>query len=1055
MTAEVEFCLLGPLLVRRAELVITISSAKQRVVLAALLVAGNAVVAQAQLIEALWGPHPPSTARAALQNHLSRLRRQLAELGVDRVRTSPHGYSIIVGEGELDSARFELLTEQARASARCGDWESASALLHEALSLWRGEPLADVPSELLAMREGQRLSEMRMNAIEARLDADLHLGRHADVIGELRQLIAAHPLREHPRAMLMLALYRNGQQADALAVYQQARTTLIAELGTEPGPELRQLELRILSADPELVEPPAPATGTAPAAAVLAAAAPAAAERTMPSSKAPRQLPAPVWHFAGRRRELAVLTAMLGDSGQTIATIDGPAGIGKTSLAVYWAHQVADTFPDGQLYVDLRGFDPSGTPVGPEEAIRGFLEVLAPSSGPGSGPVPANLDAQSALYRSLLTGQRMLIVLDNARDETQIRPLLPGSPGCLVVVTSRRQLGGLIAESGARPVSLDLLSESEALDLLASRLGAGRVAAEQEAAAELTGLCARLPLALAVAAARASMRASFPLTSLVAELRDTADRLAGLEVGDATTSVSAAFSWSCGQLSPIAARLLLLLGLHPGPDFTAAAAAALAAIEFTAARDALRELAHISLCAEHAPGRYTFHDLLRAFAHEQAAAQLPEEARNAALTRLLDHYLATAAVAVDVLMPAEQHLTPEVPQPASPIPSLPDPASASSWLDAERANLIAMVALAASGGWPRHATRFALVLFRYLDRRGDHGDAVAVHSHALQAARSIGDLGAQADSRRCLGCVAWWQGDYSRAAEHLAAALELHQRTGDRIGEARSLDSLGLVVARQGRYADAYRYHQQSQAIFSGLGDRLLTACAMENQSVVLARLGHYQEAGDRHRQTLAMFRQMKEPISEAGALDNLGVILLKTGHHEQAREHHEQALAAFRELGHPEGEAGALGNLGTLLASQGNHQQATLCHLASLNLFRELGDQSGEAAQLNQLGSSLASVSQLAAAFAAHREALALSERIGDRYELARANAALGKLQHDSGETRLARQHRKQALAIFTELGVPEADEVATALQESRHRADALSGADSPAGQARRSSPG
>jgi DNA-binding SARP family transcriptional activator/Tfp pilus assembly protein PilF len=1008
--AGVEFCLLGPLLVRRGSEVIPLPSGKQRVVLATLLLAGSAVVSHDGLIEALWGARPPASARAALQNHLSRLRQALSRLGIDRVSTEPGGYAISVDPGELDAARFESLVREARQASGEHDWDTAANQLRGALSLWRGEALADVPSESLAAREVPRLTELRMTALEARIDADLHLGRHAELIGELRQLTSVHPLRERLHAMLMLALYRNGQQADALAAYQRARTTLIEELGAEPGPELRQFEQRILTADPEL----------------------SAAPDWQPS-KVPRQLPAPVWHFAGRQRELAALTTMLTNAAGArsagrvaIATIDGPPGIGKTALAVHWAHQVADRFPDGQLYVDLRGFAPAGTPTKPAEAIRGFLDALAMPDA----SIPASLDAQSALYRSLLAGKHMLIVLDNARDEDQVRPLLPGSPGCVVLVTSRRQLGGLIAESAARRICLDLLSEAEALDLLTSRLGRGRVTGEHAAAAaELTSLCARLPLALAVAAARASMRDAFPLAVLTAELRDTAGRLAALEVRDASMSVPAAFSWSYEHLSATAARLFRLLGLHPGRDITIGTAGSLAGLGLPATRTALLELTDINLCAEHAPGRFTFHDLLRAFAAQQAGAHEPARSQRAALTGLFDYYLAAAAAAADIVAPAERSRRPRIPHPAAPLPPMDDPATAQAWLDAERANLVAASAMTAQG-WPDHAIRLASILFRYLDSGSHNSEAIAIHSHALAAARTIGDVTAHADSLRCLGAVAWRESRYQQAARHFREALGLYRSAGNQIGEGRCLDGLSLAVAKQGKYSEACALHEQAHAIFRELEDPLGEARSLDNHGVLLTRLGCYEEAEAQHRAALAVFRELDDQLAQAGALDNLAAVLARTGRQDDAREHHEQALARFRELGHRPGEAGALENLGLLLGRQGCHEQAAACHREALRLFREVGDKSGEAAGLNNVGVCLTTTGQLALARTAHEDALTLARQIDDPYQQAHAHNALARLCHLDGDEVGAGRHWNLALVIFTDLGVPEAEEVEASLR-------------------------
>jgi hypothetical protein len=539
-------------------------------------------------------------------------------------------------------------------------------VLGEALGLWRGAPLADADSRVLQDAQVPRLEQARLQAVEWRIEADLHLGRHGQLVPELTALVGEYPLREHARAQLMLALYRCGRQGEALAAYQDARRVLVAELGVEPAAELRGLHRRILAADPALASPAAgdsigTAAGDGGRAGIVGAAGLAG------GAVAPRQLPAAIAHFTGRASAMEALSRLAaGAAGSVaaggavvIAAIVGAAGIGKTALAVQWGQQNAGLFPSGQLYVNLRGFDPAGTPVEPGAAIRGFLETL----GVPGGQVPAGLDAQAGLYRSLVAGRRMLIVLGNARDSEQVRPLLPGSAGCLVLVTSRSQLAGLVAVDGAHPVALDVLTAGEADDLLSRRLGDGRVAAEPAAAGELAGLCARLPLALNITAARAIARPGVPLAVLAEELRGDQGRLAALEGGDAMASVRAVFSGSLRELDA-AASLFRLAGLHPGPDLDRYAAAALTGSRPEQAAGMLDLLARAHLVHAARPGRYGMHDLLRVYARELAAARDSDDGEDwqrAALTRLFDHYLHAAAAAMDTLFPAERHRRPRIP----------------------------------------------------------------------------------------------------------------------------------------------------------------------------------------------------------------------------------------------------------------------------------------------------------------------------------------------------------------------------------------------------------
>jgi DNA-binding SARP family transcriptional activator len=607
------------------------------------------VVSAESIAEALWDDDPPASARNTAQGYVKSLRRVLPP---GRVITRAPGYLIELQADELDLDRFSRLCDRARLAAGRRDWAGATGQLTEALALWRGEPLADVRSAALQRTEAPRLRELRIQAVESRIDAEMHLGRHRQLIADLRQLTGHEPLREVLHGQLMLALYRNGRQAEALEVFRAVASRLRDELGISPGPELDQLHQLILRADPALTSVQAPAAGIAGPASAQAppedgeCAMAEAAEPCLPQVS--RQLPMTTAHFVGRAAELETLTALLSSAvvAAPVAAISGPPGVGKTTLALCWAHLAADQFPDGQLYVNLRGFDASAEPVPAAAAIRGFLDALqVPAER-----IPAGLPAQAALYRSLLAGRRVLVVLDNARDAGQVRPLLPGTAGCLTVVTSRNRLPGLIAAQGARPLMLTPLSRGEAAELMARCIGAKRVADAGEAADEVIESCARLPLAISVAAARAAIRPGVPLAALAAELRDVTTRLDVLDTRDGDSSMRTVCSWSSEQLSPAAARMFRLLGLHPGPGVSLPAAASMAGLTLPGARSALEELQLSSLLTEERPGRYWFHDLLRVYAAEQVLVHEKPADRRCAVGRLLDHYLISAhrcAVFVD------------------------------------------------------------------------------------------------------------------------------------------------------------------------------------------------------------------------------------------------------------------------------------------------------------------------------------------------------------------------------------------------------------------------
>jgi DNA-binding SARP family transcriptional activator/tetratricopeptide (TPR) repeat protein len=929
MAVGLEFCLLGPLVVRRDGLAVPVPGGKPRAVLAALLLAAGELVTVDQLAEVLWGTEPPPSARVSLQNHVKRLRRALGEAGRTRIATRPGGYEMRLEAGELDVSRFQTSLARAQAAARDGRWEQASAQASAALLLWRGEPLADAGSELLAQRAVPYLEEIRLQAWETRLVSEVQLGHHDDAVVELRRLTGAYPLREQLHALLMLALVRCGRQGDALAAYQQARTVLAEELGADPGAGLQRLHQQILAADPALAAPE-------PAAAVPAGAA-LGHDGSAPGygGLVPRQLPAAAAYFCGRGRELAALTALLHQSGHdapgtvVISAIGGTPGVGKTALAVYWAHQVAARFGDGQLYVNLGGFDPSGTPAAPEAAIRGFLDAL----GVPPERVPPDPQAQAGLYRGLLADKRVLIVLDNARDEQQVRPLLPASPGSLVVVTSRSQLGGLAAAEGARLISLDVLSQAEAVQLLTARLGQARAAAEPGPVDEIARLCACLPLALAVAAARAAARPGFPLAALADELADSAGRLDALDAGDPGSSVRAVFSWSVRQLTGDATRMFGLLGLHPGADICVPAAASLAGIAEADARRLLRELARAHLIAEHRRGRYAFHDLLRAYAAEQARRTSRQADHTAAIGRVLDHYLHTAARAALLLNPSKEPAVLAPPRPGTAPGQPADYPQALAWFEAEHQVLLAAVTLAAGSGFDSHAWQLPWAMEPFMRLRGHWQEWAAAQRTALAAATRLADTAAQALSGRLLGMACTNLGDHDQARGHYTRSLTLYQRLGNRLGQAKIHYNLSFLAEQQGRYADALGHAEQALRLYQAIGAKASEAVTLNEIGWCHGLLGDYQQARPFCRQALTLCVETGDRRIEGHAWDSLGYA-----------EHH-------------------LGNLA----------QAAACYQRALSIAREVGDRRLEASTLTHLGDTRHAAGELAQAREAWQQALAI----------------------------------------------------------------------------------
>jgi DNA-binding SARP family transcriptional activator/Flp pilus assembly protein TadD len=976
MAPTLEFGLLGPLMVRCDGVPVTIQRGKQRVLLALLLLNAGQLVPVGELAETLWGAAPPPSASVTLRNYVKRLRHSLGETGRARISTYPGGYVISLNTDELDVARFHALLQSARAAARQHSWEIAAGQSRVALSLWRGPPLADVESEMLVLREAARLEEMRLQTVETCAESELYLGRHADLIPELRHLANVHPLRERLHVLLMVALYHDGRQAEALAAFQAARRTLAEDLGAEPGPELRELHQQILRGDTVLeASRPAPQTGTVVA------------------SITPRELPAPVQHFVGRTKELKQLARLMDGQGETpgavvISAIGGTAGVGKTALAVHWAHQASTRFPDGQIYLNLRGYDPDQRMPAAEALAR-----LLRSLGLADQDIPAEEEERAARYRTLVAGRRILVLLDNAGEVDQVRPLLPAPPG-VVLVTSRDSLAGLVAREGARRLDLDLLPPADAAGLLRALIGA-RVDADPAATAALAEQCCQLPLALRLAAELAVSRPGISLADLVRELADQQRRIDLFDAaGDPRTAVRAVFSWSYQHLDTDAARAFRLVALHPGTDVGLYAVAAL--IDGTAERAGrlLDLLARAHLIQPVRPGRYGMHDLLRAYALGLTSENGHDEWRTA-LTRLFDHYLCAAATAMDALFPAESHRRPRIsPSGASPPPMGPD--AARKWLDTERANLAATARNTADSGWPDHTIRLAATLFRYLDVGGHYTEGTAIHRHARRAARTTGDRAAEAIAVTNLATIELRQGRNLRATGHLQEALALFAKAGDHSGRARTLSNLGIASMQQGRYEQATGYFSQALALFSETGDQTGQARAQGNLGLINLREGSYQQANWHLQQTLALCRQARDPTGQAYALRNLGGLNMKQGYYEQAIRHLQQALALFRETRDPTGEAYTLSGLGDVYLRQGNHQPAVTHHRQALTLFRELGDRPGEAEALNGLGEILSATGHPGHASAQHMAALDIADQINDQLQRARAREGISNAHHE-----------------------------------------------------------
>ncbi|MFW6692277.1 AfsR/SARP family transcriptional regulator [Streptomyces sp. MAR4 CNX-425] len=906
---------------------IGLGAPQQRCLLAVLAMSPGRTVTMDSLVDRVWDRRAPHHVRDVVYTYVSRLRRVFRQAGAPTaVRRADGGYLLDIPADQVDLHRGRALARRARDEGG----HPAVELLREATGLWRGTPLTGVPGDWAA-RTRAGLVQERVTLLTERFGAELETGRRAEVVEELSGAVVEHPLAEPLTALLMRALSSAGRQADALAAYEAIRRRLREELGEEPGSVLRELHLRILRRDPELDRHDAPrsqplraAVGTVDRPAVR-----------------PAQLPPDVTGFAGRDEEMGCLDSLSNAATETASTcvVVGTAGIGKTTLAVHWAHGAAGRFPDGQLYVNLRGFDPSGTAVEPDQALRGFLEAF----GVREEQFPSGTDGLSALFRSLLADQRVLMVLDNARDLEQIRPLLPAAPGCLTLVTSRHQLPGLLT-AGATQLGLQLFGPGEARQLLVHRLGPDRLDDDPGAVDEIVARCAGLPLALAVVAAHAAARPGFPLRALTAELCDE-DGLPALYGGDAATDIRAVFSWSYHALSPEAARVFRLTGLHAGPDLGLGAAAHLAGLPRPRTRALLAELTRASLLSEHAPGRFSSHDLLRTYAAELAGHHDSAPARHAALTRILDYYLHsahTACLATGIHLYME---TPGPPLPATTPERFTDAARAVEWFTAERRALAAAVGLAARSGLDAYAVQLSRRLCTYLDRQGHWHEQTELLDSATQAAARLGDPVEEARgladlARSCIRSERFEQahhhlkqalvlfeenkdtrgrarvhnycaylhelhGAYDEALRHSLRVLELERAAGNPSGVARALNSVGWRHVLRGDHGQALAYLREALALQKGCDDRYGAALTLDSLGLAYHHMGDWQRATDYYQRALRLLQSpaAADRLTAATTLARLGDTHRSAGEPAAARDAWQRALRIFDELRHPGAE--------------------------------------------------------------------------------------------------------------------------------------------------------
>ncbi len=988
------FQILGPLRVGGGEA--TVTAGRDRVVLAVLLLRANRVVPVEELVDAIWEEQPPATARAQLQTCVSRLRHRFAGLGLSpaTIVTDPVGYVVRTGPGELDTEVFTQRVEAARATLAAGRPADARRQYRAALQLWRGPALSGIPNRTVR-RRAQALDEQRLAALEECVEIELRLGHAAGLLDELTEHLERHPLRERLRGQLMLALAAVGRQADALGLYREGRRLYAEELGIEPGAALQELHQRVLAGD--LAVAGSERRATAPV----------------------RGLPRAISDFTGRSETVARLVKEIEEGETRIQLIDGMAGSGKTTLAVHVATQLAESYPDAHLFIDLHGHS-ERAPLSPAAALAALLRQL----GVPAERIPVDMDDRLAIWRTELADRRALVLLDNAATTAQVAPLLPSGAGCLTLITSRRRLVGL---DEGRPLSLPVLDADEAIELLGRVAGDDRVAAEPVAAAEVVRRCGYLPLAIRLAGARLVHRPRWRIADLADRLGGARDALAELAVGQ--RSVGDAFALSYAQVSPPAQRTFRLLGLHPGVRFDGTVAAALADLSLPEAQDVLDELVDAHLADEPEPGRYRLHDLVREYARTLLDDPANAAERRDALERLLDHHLHVAATLGRETESPGTRRTLSLPDPRRPDLVRVCVDRGLAWFDENHSALVALPALAEQE-FSQRAWQIARASWRLLYNGGHLDDLVETHSVGLRAAEASGDESAQALMLNYLASAYFRRARFAHAIALLQRAVELCRRSGPPSLFRMVLWNIGINSYADGDPRRGIEYFHEAVSNLRGTDQGIQRSALLNNLTYVLCTWGRYDEALRVSRQHLLMAREIGDRRQLANAVGHAGIIRHRMGHTGPARRLLRVALTLHRRVSNRYDEGEVLNELGVMEREAGRPDEAAALHRQALIAISDAGDLVGQCGSRNLLARAILDQGDVRSAQDLFGRVLLDATKINHRYEQARALDGIARCLRDT-EPVAARSHWVRALSLLRQVESPDADEVERLLAE------------------------